>query len=151
MNAPKKPEYALQNQVVDAAIEVHRALGPDLLESTYESCFVHELQLRNLKVQKQKTIPVNYKSAHVPQGYRIDILVENKIVVEVKSVQFLSRLHESQLFSYLKLSGYSEGYLINFNVFNIFCGIFCAKHYTREGENCCRMWPLVKKNNSFKQ
>jgi GxxExxY protein len=102
--------------VIGAAIDVHRELGPGLLESAYESCLAHELRDRGLAVERQKVLPIRYKSILVDQGYRVDLLVEKEVLVELKSVEQLARIHESQLIAYLRLSGCPIGLLINFNV-----------------------------------
>ena len=103
-------------QVIAAAIDVHRELGPGLLESTYEACLVFELSERGLRVERQKALPVTYKDVRIDCGYRIDLLVEGQVIVELKAVQALDPIHEAQLLSYLKLSGCHVGLLINFNV-----------------------------------
>ncbi|HZW31607.1 MAG TPA: GxxExxY protein [Isosphaeraceae bacterium] len=102
--------------IIGAAIAVHRALGPGLLESTYQACMVYELHQRGLSVERQKELPVVYKSVHLDCGYRIDILVEDTVIVELKSVDKIIPIHLAQLLSYLKLSGKPVGLLINFNV-----------------------------------
>ena len=106
----------ITEQIIGAALAVHRALGPGLLESAYEACLVHELAERGLTVERQKTLPVVYRGVHVDCGYRIDLLVEELVVVELKAVTKLDPIHEAQLLSYLKLSGCHVGLLINFNV-----------------------------------
>ena len=106
----------LTEKIIGAAIEVHRALGPGLLESAYEACLVYELAQRGLKVEQQKPIPLVYKSVRLDRGYRLDLLVENTIIIEIKAVEELHPIHEAQLISYLKLSGFRVGLLINFNV-----------------------------------
>ena len=103
-------------QIVDAAFQVHKALGPGLLESAYEACLVMELILRGFKVERQKTLPVFYKGKKLDVGYRLDLLVENEIIIELKAVERLFPIHEAQIISYLKLSDKRLGYLINFNV-----------------------------------
>jgi GxxExxY protein len=103
-------------QIISSAMDVHRALGPGLLESTYEACMFAELLDRGLKAERQKELPVTYKAIRVECGYRIDLLVEDIVVVELKAVQTTSPIHEAQLLTYLKLSGYRCGLLINFNV-----------------------------------
>ena len=103
-------------EVIAAAIEVHRNLGPGLLESAYEACLVYELRDRGLVVEQQKPLPIIYRDVAVEVGYRLDLLVENLVVVELKSVERLEPIHQAQLLSYLKLSGYELGLLINFNV-----------------------------------
>lgn len=102
--------------IIGAAIEVHKALGPGLLESTYEVCLLHELGKRGLKVEKQVPIPVVYDTVRLDAGYRIDLLVEDEVIVELKAVDTLHPIHEAQLISYLKLSDKNVGLLINFNV-----------------------------------
>ena len=101
--------------VVDAAMAVHRELGPGLLESTYEACLLHELASRQLHVQNQLALPVSYKSVSIDNGYRIDLLVENEVIVELKAVDRLLPIHEAQLLTYLRLGQKKVGLLINFN------------------------------------
>jgi GxxExxY protein len=102
--------------IVDSGLKVHRALGPGLLESAYEHCLAHELSLRGVALRRQVPIPIVYESTKLDAGYRLDIVVENSIVIEVKSVEALSRLYEAQVLTYLKLSGHRLGFLLNFNV-----------------------------------
>ncbi len=102
--------------VVDAAIKVHSALGPGLLESAYEACLSHELATRGLKVGSQKVLPVVYESVTLDIGYRLDLLVEDLVIVELKSVKEIAEIHRAQLLSYLKLSKKPIGLLLNFNV-----------------------------------
>lgn len=102
--------------VIGCAIKVHKALGPGLLESTYEVCLVHELNKAGLKVQSQVALPVIYDGIKLDAGYRIDLLVEDLVIVELKAVDSLLPIHEAQLLSYLKLSNKKLGLLINFNV-----------------------------------
>ena len=109
--------------VIGAAIAVHRALGPGLLESAYEACLVYELSKRGLKIERQKVLPVHYGEVSLNCGYRIDLLVEGKLIVELKAVEKLERIHEAQLLSYLKLSGCPIGLLLNFNVMELRQGI----------------------------
>jgi len=106
----------LTREIIGAAIEVHKQLGPGLLESAYEECLAHELQLRNLKVERQKPVPVVYKRVKLECGYRIDILVENRVVVELKSIEGFAPVHEAIVLTYLRLSDHKLGLLINFNV-----------------------------------
>lgn len=101
--------------IIGKAIEVHRALGPGLLESAYQECLFYELQNSGLSVKKEVPMPIIYKDIKLDHGYRIDILVENKIVVELKHVETLTDVHEAQILTYLKLGGYEIGLLINFN------------------------------------
>ena len=102
--------------VVDAAYTVHRALGPGLLESVYEVCLVHELVKRGLKVERQVSLPVVYDSVRLDAGLRLDLLVENAVIVELKAVEVVLPVHATQLLTYLKLTGHRLGLLINFNV-----------------------------------
>jgi len=102
--------------VIGAAIAVHRELGPGLLESAYEACLAYELTERGLNVERQKGLPVIYRGVLLDCGYRIDLLVEGQVVVELKTVERVEPIHEAQLLSYLKLSGCKVGLLINFNV-----------------------------------
>lgn len=106
----------LTERIIGAAIEVHRALGPGLLESAYEECLCYELDDQGLTCQRQVALPVVYKDAKLDCGYRIDVVVEDKVVVELKSVDALERIHEAQLLTYLRLSAKRVGLLINFNV-----------------------------------
>jgi len=107
---------ALGKQVVDAAYKVHKALGPGLLESAYESCFSEELSGRGILIERQKELPIIYNQKIVEAGFRIDVLVDGKVLVELKSVEKILRIHQAQLLTYLKLSGLRLGYPINFNV-----------------------------------
>ena len=106
----------LSHRVIGCAIEVHRRLGPGLLESTYEQCLAHEFKLNDIEFKTQYPMPVEYKDVKVDCGYRVDVLVENEIILELKSVEKLNGMHEAQLLTYMKLSGISQGFLINFNV-----------------------------------
>jgi GxxExxY protein len=112
----KEEVSSLTGKIIGAAIEIHRALGPGLLESAYETCLIYELRLRKLKVEPQKSMPVFYKDVMLDCGYRVDLVVENQVIVEIKSVNNLAPIHEAQLLSYLKLSDCKIGLLINFNV-----------------------------------
>ena len=114
MKSPDQLE-AIATQVVDAALCVHRELGPGLLESAYEMARCRELNLRDLTFERQKAMPVSYKGTALDCGYRIDVLVEDAIVIELKAVEQLAPIHEAQLFTYLKLAGCHIGFLINFN------------------------------------
>lgn len=109
-------ESNLTGKIIGAAIDVHRALGPGLLESAYEACLVYELRLRKMKVESQKALPVFYKDVMLDCGYRADLIVEDQVIVEIKSVVSIVSIHEAQLLSYLKLSDCKYGLLINFNV-----------------------------------
>ena len=110
-------------QVVDAAIRVHSVLGPGLLENAYEACLAHELQKRGLSVERQLGLPVVYEGVRIDLGYRLDLLVEQRVIVELKAVDTLTHLHQAQLLSYLKLSGKKVGLLINFNVLRLKNGL----------------------------
>lgn len=106
----------LTHQIIGAAIEVHRVLGPGLLEDTYEECLARELTLRNVRFEQQKPLPLVYKDLKLEAGYRLDLLVEGRIVVELKAVEALAPIHEAIVLTYLRLSGCRLGLLINFNV-----------------------------------
>lgn len=101
---------------IGAAIEVHRALGPGLLESSYRECLCRELLLRGVTFQRECGLPLQYKGIRLECGYRIDLLVDNCVVVEIKSVAVLAPIHDAQLLTYLRLGGWKVGLLINFNV-----------------------------------
>jgi GxxExxY protein len=113
----------ITGHVVDAAMKVHSALGPGLLESAYEACVAYELRKRGLKVLTQEPLPVIYDNVRLDLGYRIDLLVADSVVVELKTVTKVSPLHEAQLLSYLKLSHHPVGLLINFHVIHLKDGI----------------------------
>ena len=115
---PKRKLYEeeLTGQIIGAAIEVHKQLGPGLLESTYQACLCHELELRGISFECQKPLPLEYKGIRLECGYRIDLLVAGLVIVEIKSVEALAPIHEAQLLTYLKLTGIKVGFLINFNV-----------------------------------
>ena len=106
----------LSGIVIGAAIEVHKVLGPGLLESAYETCLCHELQLRNIIFERQKPLPVIYKGDKLDCGYRLDVVVQGMLVLEVKACDRIEPIHQAQLLTYLKLSGLSLGLLLNFNV-----------------------------------
>jgi GxxExxY protein len=106
----------LTREVIGAGIEVHRALGPGLLESAYEECLCHELGLRGIHFERQKPLPVAFKGVTLDCGYRLDLLVSNSVVVEIKAVETFLPIHEAQLLTYLKLGGWKLGLLVNFNV-----------------------------------
>lgn len=113
----------ISGSIIDAAMEVHTILGPGLLESTYEKCLKHELSLRKLTALSQVTLPISYKNEIIDEAYRLDLLVEDKIIVELKTVEKFIPLHEAQLLSYLKMSNKKVGLLINFNVTRLKYGI----------------------------
>jgi GxxExxY protein len=106
----------ISGAVIGCAIEVHRFLGPGLLESAYESCLVYELGARGCRVERQRGLPVVYRGIRIDCGYRLDLVVDEVVIVEVKAVESLQPIHSAQLLSYLKLSGLPLGLLINFNV-----------------------------------
>jgi GxxExxY protein len=106
----------LSSKVIGAAIEVHKHLGPGLLESAYEECLCHELDLRSTVYERQKALPVIYKGKDLDCGYRLDIIVDNQLIVELKSVEKIEPIHKAQLLTYLKLSDIRLGLILNFNV-----------------------------------
>lgn len=108
-------EKDLIDKIINAAIEVHRSLGPGLLESAYQECLFFELKSKNLLVQKEIPCPVVYKDIKLDHGYRIDLLVENKVVIELKTVECFTDVHTAQVLTYLKLGEYPVGLLINFH------------------------------------
>ncbi len=113
----------LGKSILDAAYQVHTALGPGLLESVYETCLAHELNLRNIQVKTQIVLPVIYKGITVDSAYRLDMLVDDKVVVEIKSTDGINPVHSSQLITYLKLTNKRLGLLLNFNVVHLRDGI----------------------------
>lgn len=113
----------ISGTIIDSAIKVHTALGAGMLESAYEICLIHELRKRRLNVQSQLTLPVMYDNIKLDAGYRIDLLVENAVIVELKAVERILPVDEAQLLSYLKLSGKKLGLLLNFNVVHFKNGI----------------------------
>jgi len=110
------PERQITEEIIGAAIEVHKFLGPGLLESAYLICMERELALRNLQFESEKPLPVEYKGVQLNSAYRLDLVVEKKVIVELKSVDTLEAIHEAQLLTYLKLTSCKVGLLINFNV-----------------------------------
>ena len=113
----------LTKEIIGAAIEVHRHLGPGLLESAYLKCLARELLLKQIPFKREWPLPVNYKGVHLGCSYRLDLLVSDAVVVEIKSVEALTPIHEAQLLTYLKLGGWKVGLLINFNVVVLKSGI----------------------------
>lgn len=109
-------ENEIASKVIGCAIDVHKVLGPGLLESAYHECLYYKLQKEGLKLQKEKPMPLVYEEVHLECGYRIDILVEDKVVIEIKSVEALNSVHMAQTLTYMKLGDYKLGLLINFNV-----------------------------------
>jgi GxxExxY protein len=116
-------ENEVSEKIIGCAIDVHKSLGPGLLESAYLECMFYELQLAGLHVEKQKPLPLVYKEVKLDAGYRIDIVVEGKVIVELKSVEAINEIHIAQVLTYLKLSGCKLGLLINFNVLRVVDGI----------------------------
>jgi GxxExxY protein len=108
-------ENEIASLVFDAGLEIHRTLGPGLLESAYQECLVFELRRRGLQIEKQVSVPLKYKEVHMEAGYRLDILVEKKVILEVKSVEALQDIHIAQILTYLRLYPCKLGLLINFN------------------------------------
>ena len=106
----------LSSKIIGAAIEVHKVLGPGLLESSYQKCLCHELRLRGIPFEHEKPLPLVYKGEKLDGGYQMDLVVQNAIIVELKSCEKLEPIHEAQLLTYLKLSGLKLGLLLNFNV-----------------------------------
>ena len=106
----------LSGEILDAAISVHKEMGPGLLESVYELCLLEELQMRNIKAKNQVYLPLLYKGIELEKNFRMDLLVENEIIIEIKTVEFILPVHEAQIISYLKLADKRLGLLINFNV-----------------------------------
>lgn len=106
----------LTQRVIGAAIEVHRALGPGLLESAYEECLCHELHLRGIPFERQLPLPVDYKGIKLDCGYRLDLVVENVLILEIKCLEHVLPVHEAQLLTYLKMTGKRVGLILNFNV-----------------------------------
>ncbi len=109
-------EEQLGRVLIDSAIRVHRELGPGLLESAYEVCLAYELSDRGIDVQRQVTLPVRYRGKEIDAAYRIDLLLANRVVVEIKAAEKWNKVYEAQLLNYLRLSGCRLGYLLNFNV-----------------------------------
>jgi GxxExxY protein len=109
--------------VVDSAIKVHSSLGPGLLESSYRACLGHELEMRRLDVSQEKALPIRYEGAEISVGYRIDLLINQKVIVELKAAERLLPIHTAQVLSYLKFSRCKLGFLINFNVLHLKDGI----------------------------
>ena len=116
---PSLPLNSVTGAIVDSAMRVHTVLGPGLLESAYEACLAHELRSRGLRVDSQVGLPVVYEGVKLELGYRIDLIVNQIAIVEVKAVEAIAPIHEAQLLSYLRLSGHKVGLLINFHVLHL--------------------------------
>ena len=109
-------ENEISSRIIGCAIDIHKSLGPGLLESAYQECLYYKLQKEGLRVEKEKAMPLIYEEVHLDCGYRIDLLVENKVVIELKSVEALTDVHMAQTLTYMKLGEYKLGLLMNFNV-----------------------------------
>jgi GxxExxY protein len=116
-------ENEIGDGVIAAAMKVHSAVGPGLLESAYELCLAHELTKRGLTIRKQVSVPIRYEELAIENGYRIDLLVDERVVVELKALERIMPVHRGQLLSYLRLGGFKLGYLLNFNVAHMRDGI----------------------------
>ncbi len=122
----------LTHEIIGAAIEVHRLLGPGLLESAYEECLAHDLKGRSIAFERQKALPLVYKDVKLECGYRIDLLVDRRVVVELKAVESLAPIHDAVLLTYLRLSGCSIGLIINFHTVVLKDGIRRLVHHYRD-------------------
>ena len=109
-------ENEISSKIIGCAIDIHKSLGPGLLESAYQECLFYKLKKEGLRVEKEKAMPLIYEEVHLDCGYRIDLLVENKVVIELKSVEALTDVHMAQTLTYMKLGDYKLGLLMNFNV-----------------------------------
>ncbi|MCD6543485.1 MAG: GxxExxY protein [Flavobacteriaceae bacterium] len=116
-------ENEISKIIIGCAIAVHKQLGPGLLESAYQECLYYELKINKLTVIKEKPMPIIYKEVKLDHGYRIDLLVENKVVIEIKTVEYLTDIHKAQTLTYLRLGNYKLGLLLNFQVFVLKNGI----------------------------
>ena len=121
--APEHRENDISGKIIGAAIEVHKKLGPGLLESAYEECLCCEMQLRGIEFKRQVPLSLNYKGVDLDCGYRLDLLVEDKVIVELKSIEGLEPIHEAQMLTYLKLRNAWLGLIINFNVIMLKDGV----------------------------
>jgi len=122
----------LSSRIIGAAIEVHKTLGPGLLESVYEECLCHELRLKGFSFERQKLLPIQYKGKQLDCGYRLDIVVEKAIILELKSCERIEPIHKAQLLTYLRLSGLHLGLLLNFNTLMMRDGIFRVVNELKE-------------------
>jgi GxxExxY protein len=116
-------ENEISEKIIGCSIEVHRSLGPGLLEIAYQECLFYELQKAGLYVEKQKPLPLIYKEVKLDAGYRLDLIVEGKVIIEIKSIEVLNDIHTAQVLTYLKVSGCKVGLLINFNVLRLVEGL----------------------------
>ena len=121
--ATERQENDISGKIIGAAIEVHKMLGPGLLESAYEECLCCEMALRGIKFERQVPLPLNYKGVNLDCGYRLDLLVEDKVIVELKSIETLEPIHDAQLLTYLRLRNAWLGLIINFNVIMLKDGV----------------------------
>ena len=128
----KKLRDLLTSEIIGSCIEIHKILGPGLLESAYEECLCYELKLRNINYERQKELPLNYKGKKLDCGYHLDLLVEDLIIIEIKSVEKINQIYQAQLLTYLKLMNKKLGYLINFNVPILKAGIKRMVHGLKE-------------------
>lgn len=108
-------DYNLTSEIIGGAVEVHKALGPGLLESAYNECLAYELEVRGFSVQREVLLPITYKEVEIDHGYRLDLLIENRIVIELKAVEKFTDVHTAQILTYMKLGGFDLGLLINFH------------------------------------
>ena len=113
----------LTESVIGACIQVHKELGPGLLESTYEQCLAHELKINNINFTMQQSMPVTYTGIKLDCGYRIDLLIENELILELKAVESIKEIHKAQILSYMKLANVKTGLLVNFNVTKLVNGL----------------------------
>jgi GxxExxY protein len=116
-------ENEITERIIGCAIKVHRSLGPGLLENAYQECLYYELIDAGLEVEKQKPLPLVYKEVRLDAGYRLDLIVEKKVIIEVKSIEAINDIHVAQLLTYLKISGCKVGLLVNFNVLKLTAGL----------------------------
>jgi GxxExxY protein len=116
-------ENEITERIIGCAIEVHRSLGPGLLENAYQECLLYELVNAGLIVEKQKPLPLVYKEVRLDAGYRLDLIVENKVIIEVKSIEAINDIHIAQVLTYLRVSGCKVGLLVNFNVLKLTSGL----------------------------
>jgi GxxExxY protein len=128
MTASCADDEDLTKKIIGCAIEVHRILGPGLLESVYRECMIIEMRLEHLRVESERHIPLDYKGQRISGGMKIDLLIDQRVIVELKAVESLHRIHSAQVITYLKLTGYATGLLMNFNSTTLTAGL---KHLTR--------------------
>ena len=146
MNSAEVEINKITETIIGAAIEVHKALGPGLLESAYEACLAFEINDRGLNVKTQVPLPVIYKGVQLDCGYRLDLLVEDQVIVELKAVEALNDIHRAQLLSYLKISGLQVGLLMNFNVRILKEGLIRLVNNFSESQRTPRTLRLEQRN-----